>query len=133
MLNGFKQFILRGNVVDLAVGVVIGAAFSGIVSSLVADVLTPLIGAIAKVPDFSNLTFTLNGSKFMLGKFINALIAFLMVSGAVYFFVVLPMNTLLAKMKKAPPADPTSKKCSECFSEIPLQAKKCAFCTSPVS
>jgi large conductance mechanosensitive channel len=133
MLNGFKQFILRGNVVDLAVGVVIGAAFSGIVSSLVADVLTPLIGAIAKVPDFSNLTFTLNGSKFMLGKFINALIAFLMVSGAVYFFVVLPMNALLAKMKKAPPADPTSKKCSECFSEIPLQAKKCAFCTSPVS
>jgi large conductance mechanosensitive channel len=133
MLNGFKQFILRGNVVDLAVGVVIGGAFGGIVSSLVADVLTPLIGAIAKVPDFSGLAFTLNGSKFMLGKFINALIAFLMVSGAVYFFVVTPMNSLLAKMKKAPPADPTSKKCSECFSEIPLQAKKCAFCTSPVS
>ncbi len=130
MLNGFKQFILRGNVVNLAVGVVIGAAFGGIVSSLVADVLTPLIGAIAKMPDFSGWYFSLNGSKFMLGKFINALISFLLISGSVYFFIVSPMNSLLARMKKAPPADHTSKKCPECISEIPLQAKKCAFCAS---
>ena len=100
MLNGFKQFILRGNVVDLAVGVVMGAAFSGVVTALVEDVLTPLIGAIAKVPDFSALTFTLNGSKFMVGEFMNALISFLLVSFSVYFFIVVPMNKLLERMDK---------------------------------
>ncbi len=100
MFQGFKQFILRGNVVDLAVGVVIGAAFGSVVNSLVKDVLTPLIGAIAKVPDFSGLKFSLNGSQFMLGSFLNAIISFLLVAAAVYFFVVLPMNKVMAKMKK---------------------------------
>ncbi len=129
MLNGFKQFILRGNVVDLAVGVVIGAAFQVVVASLVADVLTPLIGAIAKVPDFSNLSFTIRGSHFMYGSFINALLSFIIVAAAIYFFVVLPLNALIAKSRRQAPADPTTKKCLECMSEIPLDAKRCAFCT----
>jgi large conductance mechanosensitive channel len=132
MLNGFKQFILRGNVVDLAVGVVIGAAFGTVVTALVKDLLTPLIAAIAQVPDFSGLAFTIRGSKFMYGDLINAIIAFLLVASAVYFFVVAPMNALVARMKKAPPADPTSKKCPECLSEIPLAATRCAFCTQAV-
>jgi large conductance mechanosensitive channel len=133
MLKGFKEFILRGNVIDLAVGVVIGGAFGAIVSSLVADIITPLIGAIAKVPDFSAWAFTVNNSKFMIGSFINHLIAFLLVAASIYFFVVVPMNMLLTKMKKAPaPADPTDKKCPECLSTIPLDAKRCAFCAQPV-
>lgn len=131
-MKGFKQFILRGNVVDLAVGVVIGASFGGVVTALVENVLTPLIGAIVKAPDFSNLMFTINGSKFMYGNFLNALISFIIVAAAVYFFVVIPINTLIAKAKKEPPADPTSKKCPECLSEIPIAAKKCAHCTSAV-
>ena len=131
MLKGFKQFILRGNVVDLAVGVVIGAAFGKIVESLVKDVLTPLIGAIAKLPDFSGLYFTINESKFMIGDFINALISFLIVAFAIYFFVVVPINKLIAKSKgKQTPIDPTTKKCPECLSEIPKEAGRCAFCTT---
>jgi large conductance mechanosensitive channel len=129
MLKGFKQFILRGNVVDLAVGVVIGAAFTSVVNAIVKDLLTPLIAAIAKVPDFSGLTFTVNGSKFMYGDFLNALISFLLVALAVYFFVITPMNALTQRMRKEPPADPTTKKCPECLSEIPLQAKRCAHCS----
>lgn len=100
MLKGFRDFIMRGNVVDLAVGVVIGGAFGSIVTSLVKDLLTPLIGAIAKVPDFSGLMFTLNGSQFMYGSFINAAIAFLLVAASIYFFVVMPMNKVMEKMKK---------------------------------
>ena len=130
MLKGFKQFILRGNVVDLAVGVVIGAAFGTVVSSLVKDILTPLIGAIIKAPDFSGLAFTVNGSNFMYGNFINALISFIIVAAVVYFFVVTPINTLIAKTHKEEPLDPTTKKCPECLSEIPIGAKKCAYCTS---
>lgn len=132
MLKDFKQFLLRGNVVDLAVGVVVGAAFGTIVSALVSDLLTPLIAAIAKVPDFSNLSFTINGSVFMYGHFINALISFILVAGSVFFFVVKPMNILIAKSRKEPPADPTTKKCTECMSEIPLEAKRCAHCTQLV-
>lgn len=128
MLKGFKEFILRGNVVDLAVGVVMGAAFGTIVTALVKDLLTPLIGAIAKVPDFSGLSFTWNGSKFAYGDFLNALISFILIAAAIYFFVIVPMNTLLKKMKKEAPADPTNKKCPECLSEIPLAAKRCAHC-----
>jgi large conductance mechanosensitive channel len=109
-MGGFKQFILRGNVVDLAVGVVIGAAFGGLVESLVKDVLTPVIGAIAKVPDFSGLFFTINGSQFMYGSFINHLISFLIVSATIYFFVVTPINKLVMRTKKeeavTPPATP---------------------------
>jgi large conductance mechanosensitive channel len=130
ILNEFKQFLLRGNVVDLAVGVVVGAAFGTVVTSLVKSILTPLIGAIAKVPDFSGLVFTINGSRFMYGEFINALISFLLVSAAIFFFVIKPMNLLVAKTKKeTKPIDPTTKKCTECLSEIPLEAKRCAHCT----
>ncbi len=131
MLKGFKQFILRGSVVDLAVGVVIGAAFGKIVEALVKDVLTPLIGAIAKIPDFSGVYFTINDSKFMIGDFINALVSFLIIAFAIYFFVVVPINALVTRSKRDKvPADPTTKKCPECFSEIPLEATRCAHCTT---
>lgn len=132
MLKDFKQFLLRGNVVDLAVGVVVGAAFGAVVTALVADLLTPLIAAVAKVPDFSGLVFTLNGSKFQYGNFINALISFLLVATAVFFCVVKPMNYLISKSHKEAPAEPTTKKCPECLSEIPLDAKRCKFCAQPV-
>ncbi len=133
MLKEFKQFLLRGNVVDLAVGVVVGAAFGTVVTALVSDLLTPFIAAIAKVPDFSNLMFTLNGSQFKYGHFINALISFVLVAAAVFFFVVKPMNMLIARSHKEPPADPTTKKCKECLSEIPIQATRCAHCTQVVA
>ena len=133
MLSGFKQFILRGNVVDLAVGVVIGTAFGGVVTALTKDLLTPLIAAIVKAPDFSALKWTLNGSTFLYGEFVNALISFLLVAVAVYFFVVTPLNALIARTRKAPvPADPTTKKCPECLSEIPIEARRCSHCSEPV-
>jgi large conductance mechanosensitive channel len=130
-MKGFKQFLLRGNVVDLAVGIVIGAAFAGLVSAIVKDLLTPLIGAVAKLPDFSELSFRINGSKFSYGDFLNALLAFVIASAAVYFLVVLPVNKLMASVKKVP--DPTMRKCSECLSDIPLQAVRCKFCTSTLA
>ena len=132
-MKGFKQFLLRGNVLDLAVAVVMGAAFGAVVTALVKDLLTPLIGAIAGKPDFSELTLTVNGSKLLVGDFLNALIAFLMMALAVYFFVVLPVNTMVARMRRgeAPP-DPTTKKCPECLSEVAIAARRCAFCTSPI-
>jgi large conductance mechanosensitive channel len=129
MLKEFKQFLLRGNVVDLAVGVVIGAAFGTIVTALVSDLLTPLIAAVGKVPDFSNLFFTINGSKFMYGHFINVFISFVLVATAVFFFVIKPMNMLIERSHKEPPADPTTKKCKECLSEIPIEARRCSHCT----
>jgi large conductance mechanosensitive channel len=133
MLSGFKKFILRGNVVDMAVGVVIGAAFAGVVGALTKDLLTPLIAAIVKAPDFSKLKFTLNNSDFLYGEFVNAVISFVLVAAAVYFFVVTPINALVARMRKDPaPADPTTKKCPECLSEIPIDARRCAFCAQPV-
>ena len=133
MLSGFKQFILRGNVVDLAVGVVIGAAFGSVVTALTKDLLTPLIAALVGKPDLSAIKFTINGSVFPVGDFINAVISFLLIAAAVYFFVVTPINALIARVRKAPaPADPTTKKCPECLSEIPLDAKRCAFCAQPV-
>jgi large conductance mechanosensitive channel len=120
--------------VDLAVGVVMGAAFGTVVAALVKDFLTPLIAAIVGKPDFSALGFAINGTKFPIGDFINALVSFLLIAAAVYFFVVLPVNTLVARVKRgeAPP-DPTSKKCPECLSDIPIAARKCAFCTSTVA
>jgi large conductance mechanosensitive channel len=134
MLSGFKQFILRGNVVDMAVGVVIGAAFAGVVGAFTKDLLTPFIAAIVGKPDFSAISFTINGSVFALGDFINALVSFLLVAAAVYFFVVTPINALVARMRKAPaPADPTTKKCPECKMEIPIDARRCAHCTSQVA
>jgi large conductance mechanosensitive channel len=130
MLSGFKQFILRGNVVDLAVGVVIGAAFGAVVTSLTTDLLTPLIAALVGKPDFSAIVFTVHGSVFKVGNFLNALVSFLLIAAAVYFFVVTPVNALVARMRKAPaPADPTTKKCKECLSEIPIDARRCAHCT----
>lgn len=131
--SGFKQFVLRGNVVDLAVGVVIGAAFGTVVSGFVKDLLTPLIAAVVGKPDFSAIKFTINGSQFPIGDFINAVVAFVLVAAAVYYFVVLPVNALMARAKKEPPADPTTKKCPECKSEIAIDAKRCAFCTSQLA
>ncbi|HEY2105910.1 MAG TPA: large conductance mechanosensitive channel protein MscL [Candidatus Binataceae bacterium] len=129
-MQGFKQFLLRGNVVDMAVGIVVGAAFGTVVTSFVKDLLTPFIAAIVRKPDFSSIAFELHGSKFLIGDFVNNIVSFLLIATAVYFAVVLPINTLVARARKAPPADPTTKKCPECISEIPIQAKRCAFCTA---
>ncbi len=133
MLKGFRQFMLRGSVIDLAVAVVIGAAFGAVVAALVKDLLTPLIAAIVGKPDFSAIAFEINGSRFLIGDFINAVVSFVLIGAAVYFFVVVPVNAYLARMRRgeAPP-DPTTKKCPECLSEIPIAARRCAFCTSPV-
>ena len=134
MLSGFKQFILRGNVLDLAVAVVMGAAFTAVVTALVKDLLTPLIAAIVGTPDFSAISLVVNGSRLLIGDFLNAVIAFLMLGAAVYFLVVLPVNSLTARMRRgeAPP-DPTTKKCPECLSEVAIGARRCAFCTSPLT
>ncbi len=134
MLKEFKEFLLRGNVVDLAVGVVVGAAFGSLVTALVKDILTPLIAAVAKVPDFSGLKFTVNGSQFLYGDFINSFISFLLVATAVIFFVVKPMNVLTAQaQKKTATTPPSTRKCPECLSEIPLEAKRCAHCSQVVT
>ena len=131
MLKGFRQFIFRGNVVDLAVAVVIGAAFGAVVTALVKDLITPLIAAIGGKPDFSALVFTVNGSKFPIGDFVNAVVAFLMVAASIYFLVVAPMNALTARLNRGEkPPDPTTKKCPECMSDIPIAATRCAFCTT---
>ena len=133
MFGGFKTFLLRGNVIDLAVAVVIGAAFGAVVTSFVTNILTPLIAAIIGKPDFSAYSATLNGSQIMYGAFLNALIAFLLVAAAVYFFMVAPMNAWTARIRRGEvPPDPTTKKCPECVSEIPIAARRCAFCASPV-
>jgi large conductance mechanosensitive channel len=130
MFQGFKKFILKGNVVDLAVGVVIGVAFNSVIASLVKDIITPLIGTIGGSPDFSKLSFTFRGSQFLIGEFVNTLVSFIIVSTVIYFFVVVPMNKLSATMNKGKSELPTEKICPECLSSIPLQAKKCKFCTS---
>lgn len=134
MFKGFRQFIMRGNVMDLAVAVVIGAAFGAVVTSFVTSILTPLIAAIVGKPDFSAFSVTINGAVIGYGLFLNALISFFLVAAAVYFFMVAPMNALKVRQARgqAPP-DPTTKKCPECLSEIPIAAKRCAFCTSAVS
>lgn len=132
MFKGFRDFILRGNVVDLAVAVVIGAAFSDIVKALTKDLLTPLIGAVGGLPDFSGFIFTVNGSEFLVGDFLNAFISFLLIAAVIYFFVVLPMNKVLTQLKDGDKKDPTTKMCPECLSMIPAKAKRCKFCTSVV-
>ena len=133
MLDGFKKFILRGNVVDMAVGVVIGAAFGGVITALTKDLLTPLIAAIVGKPDFSAIHFTIRGTPFPVGDFVNACVSFLLIASVIYFFVVLPVNTLVARMNRgAKPPDPTTKKCPECLSEIPMEARRCSHCTQPV-
>ena len=132
-MKGFKQFMLRGNVVDLAVAVVMGAAFTAVVNAAVKDLLTPLIAAIVGAPDFSAIAIDVNGSKLLIGDFMNALFSFLVVGAAVYFFVVLPVNALVARMRRGEAApDPTTKKCPECLSEVAIAARRCAFCTSPL-
>ncbi|MEO8862892.1 MAG: large conductance mechanosensitive channel protein MscL [Candidatus Saccharimonadales bacterium] len=133
MLKDFKKFITHGNAVDLAVAVVVGAAFGAVVTAMVKDLLTPLIAAIAGQPDFSALTFTINGSNFMYGNFLNALIAFLSVAAAVFFFVVQPINKLQELSKRNKTADdPTDQKCPECLSTIPKKARRCMYCTSVI-
>ena len=134
MLDGFKKFILRGNVVDMAVGVVIGAAFATVVGAFTKDLLTPIITAlVGKGEQFANLKYTIHGGEFNIGDFINAAITFVLTAAAVYFFVVTPVNALIARMRKEPaPADPTTKKCPECLSEIPIDARRCMYCAQPV-
>lgn len=133
MARDFKDFLLRGNVVDLAVGIVIGVAFGAVVTGLVKDLLTPIVAAIVGKPNFSDLTFTINGSHFRYGDFINVLIAFISIAAAVFFFVVRPVNALVLRRKRAGAGaeDSDTRPCSECLSEIPRQARRCAFCTSP--
>ena len=130
MLKGFKEFLLRGNVVDLAVAVVVGGAFGAVVNAFVKDLLTPLIAAVAGKPDFSGLFVTVNNSKFLYGEFINAVVSFLLVSAAIYFVVVYPMRAISSRFQK--PAAPTTKKCPECLSDIPVEARRCAHCTMAV-
>lgn len=133
LLQDVKKFLLRGNVVDMAVAVVIGAAFATLVKALVEDLITPLIGIIGK-KDFSAFAFSLRGSTFHYGDFINALLSFLIIATVVYFLIVVPMNTLIARSRMdAKPADPTTQKCPECMSEIPLGARRCRFCTSQIA
>lgn len=134
MVNEFKQFLLRGNVIDLAVAVVIGAAFGAVVTALVEDLITPLIAAVGGQPDFSALVFSLNGSEFKYGHFLNAVISFVTIAAVIFVFVVKPMNTLQARARRGQTSpDPTTKQCTECLSAIPIAAKRCAFCTSAVA
>jgi large conductance mechanosensitive channel len=133
LLKEFREFILRGNLVDLAVAVVIGTAFTALVTSIVEDLITPLIAAIGGEPDFSALRFTINGSEFRYGDFINALIAFLIVSAVLFFFVIQPVNALLSRLRTEPPVAEETHQCPECLSEIPMAAKRCAFCTTQVA
>jgi large conductance mechanosensitive channel len=130
-MQGFRKFVLRGNVVDLAVAVVIGAAFGAVVQALVKDLITPLIGAFGGVPDFSALFFTVNGSRFLIGDFINAILSFVLLALIVYYFVVLPVSKLMDRLTGPPPAA-TTRECPYCLSKIPLKARRCAFCTSEV-
>ena len=130
MLKGFRDFILRGNVLDLAVAVIIGAAFTAIVNSVVKDIITPLIAAIVGKPDFSYLVLHVNGGVVTYGNFLNAVISFLLMAAVVYFFIVLPANTLMARIKG--PEAVTTKPCPQCLSDIPLAATRCKFCGQPV-
>ena len=132
LLRDFKTFLMRGNVVDLAVAVAVGAAFLAVVTAFVNDLITPIIAAVAGKTDFSSLTFTVNDSEFRYGSFLNALISFVTIAAAVFFFVVVPYNAFQSRMHKEPPPDPTTRKCPECVSEIPIGATRCAFCTSVV-
>lgn len=134
MLDGFKKFILRGNVVDMSVGVVVGAAFGAVVTEMTKAFLTPLIALVVGKPDYSNIKFAIRGTTFPIGEFINACISFFLIAAAVYFFVVVPVNILLARMHRSEkPMDPTTKKCPECLSEIPIAARRCSHCAQPVA
>ncbi len=132
-MKGFRAFLLRGNVVELATAVVIGVAFGVVITAFVKDLVTPLIAAIGGQPDFSSMSFTINNSKFLYGDFLNALLAFVLIAAVIYFLVIVPYTALMARSRKEPPADPTTKKCPECLSEIPIAANRCAFCGQPVA
>lgn len=132
VLKDFREFILRGNLVDLAVAVVIGAAFGALVTALVADFITPLIAAIGGKPDFSALSFTINGSTFRYGHFLNAVLSFLIIAFVIFFFVIKPVNALLARYRPEPAVDADTRECPECLSDIPAKARRCAFCTAEV-
>lgn len=132
-MRDFKEFLLRGNLVEIAVGIVIGVAFASVVTALVSDLITPLIAAIGGKPDFSGLSFTINKSHFLYGDFINALIAFAVIAAVVFFLVIKPVNALMNRYKTAPAVDETTQKCPHCLSEIPIGASRCAFCTQEVS
>ena len=132
MLKGFRDFLLRGNVVDLAVAVVVGAAFGAVVTALVKDLITPLIAAIGGQPDFSALSFEINGSRFLYGDFISAVVSFVIIAAVIYFLVVVPMNRLMSLRKTQEPVGPTTRECPECLSKIPTAARRCAFCTAEV-
>ena len=131
-MKDFKEFLLRGNLVDMAVGIVVGLAFAAVVSALVADLITPLITAIGGKPNFGSLSFTVNKSHFLYGAFINALITFLVIAAVVFFLVVKPVNMLMARRRTEPPVDETVRPCPECLSDIPVAARRCAFCTAEV-
>lgn len=130
VMKDFKTFLLRGNVVDLAVAVVIGAAFGALIDALVRDLLTPVIALIFGKPNFAALSFTINGSHFLYGDFINYLISFVSIAAAVFFFVVQPINALMARRKTQPDVDSETRPCTECLSDIPREARRCAYCTS---
>ena len=133
MLQGFKKFILRGNVIDLAVGVIIGASFNSVVTALVKDLFNPFLSLLFTTPNLAHMSVTVRGSTFLYGDFFNALISFLLTAVAIYFFFITPINALVARMRTAPPADPTTKKCPECLSEIPRAAKRCAQCGQAIA
>jgi large conductance mechanosensitive channel len=133
VLKEFRQFLLRGSVVDLAVGVVIGAAFGAVINSLVKDLITPIVAAIFGQPDFSNLTFTINDAVFRYGAFLTAALSFLLIATAVFWVVVLPVNHLMTRLRTETPVDVVTRTCPECLSEVPNQARRCAFCTSELS
>ena len=132
VLKEFREFILRGNLVDLAVAVVVGTAFAAVVTSLVEDLITPLIAAAGGEPDFSAVTFTVNESQFRYGDFVNAILTFVIVAAALFFLVIKPVNALLARLRTEPPVDEPTRNCPECLSEIPERARRCAFCTAEV-
>jgi len=132
-MKDFKQFILRGNLVDLAVAVVLGTAFAALIAAFVADIITPLIAAIGGNQDFSSLAFTINGSRFAYGSFINALLTFLIVALVLFFFVIKPVNALMNRRRTEPDVEATTRDCPECLSQIPVGARRCAFCTAEVA
>jgi large conductance mechanosensitive channel len=131
-LGGFQKFLLRGNVIDLAVAVVIGVAFTAVVSAFVKDLLTPFLGVFGGTPDFSQVYFTINSSRFLVGEFINALLSLLIVALVLYFFVVVPVNALMERAQSREPTAPATRECPECLSKVPVAARRCAFCTSPL-
>jgi large conductance mechanosensitive channel len=133
MLKEFREFILRGNLVDLAVAVVIGTAFTAVITSMVEDLMTPLIAALGGEPDFSALSFTINQSEFRYGDFINALITFMIVATVLFFFVIKPVNALQSRLRTEPPVAEETRQCPDCLSDIPVAARRCAFCTTQIS